>query len=358
MLRRTTYHYRRRIPLSLTPFINTKFYFRSLSKDLKLALSISSKIDGIFDDLLVMVKLGIKPDISKLGIKILEPYPTDSFLKMVDRSDNAQKTTQMHIELLLQLLPKDISLISQSKVDMIIDDIKHLPKRNIQKYKSKQVSELLKMDIPSDHHLGSRGVNGYLKTLKSFFDFCYKREYISRQFDIPLMKSQINSRDERQSLSKNTIIELINNSRSDELSSAYTILYLSGMRLSEAYKCKITMIDGVRCFDLTDRSIKLKTKSSYRLIPVHESIIAPESQLDDMRTLKPDYIVKQCTKNLQNGTLYSLRHSFATDLASNGVEPHIISELMGHKHETITLGRYVKGFPVSMVKDAIDNLEL
>lgn len=76
--------------------------------------------------------------------------------------------------------------------------------------------------------------------------------------------------------------------------------------------------------------------------------------MEDYKTMSSQYINRQF--KVSKGTLYSLRHSFATILASKGVEPHIISELLGHSHGGMTLLRYVKGFPVQMLKDAVDTL--
>ena len=92
------------------------------------------------------------------------------------------------------------------------------------------------------------------------------------------------------------------------------------------------------------------------MIPVHHSMSEPEKILEDYKSMHPRMISRGF--KAEEGTLYSLRHSFATELASKGVEPHIISELLGHSHKGMTLGRYVKGFPVEQLKEAIDKLEI
>ncbi|KYJ87537.1 hypothetical protein AS592_10550 [Sulfurovum riftiae] len=358
-IRGTTYHYRRRIPLELQQYTHTLYFAKALSKNKDMAMMLARNIDSIFDELLMTKRMGKEPDIGKLGIDQEKSVSEiKSYLTVTERSDDAQKTVTMHMELLSILLPEDLSGLTQETLDKSITILKKLPKRNIQKYKRFPIKELINMDIPKKDKLAPRGVNAYLKTLKSFLNFCYKRNYIEKQFDIPLIKSEIASRAERTALNINTIIKLINGAKTSELKSAYTLLYLTGMRLSEVFKCKVSMIDGVKCFDLTDTTIKLKTKNSYRLIPVHRSITEPEDLLTNIRSLHPEYIAKQCSKTLKSGTLYSLRHSFATDLASCGVAPHLISELMGHKQETMTLSRYIKGFPIEKLKQAIDTLTI
>ena len=332
------------------------YYFRSLSKDLKLAKILAYKINIIFDELLTMIKLGLEPTTKKLGIsKHTEKSPYKTFIEL-DRSEDANKTIFMYMKVLSVLLPKDISTLTYSSIDTIMGTIKNLPRRSMKNYKKLPIQKLIQMDIPESDRLSERGINGYLKTLKSYLNFCYKRNYIDKQFDINLVKKSNGARDERKALDINAIQKLVEGSSTAKLQSAYTLLYLTGLRVSEAYKCNVTTVNGVRCFDLTDRTIQLKTNSSHRLIPVHKSIKNPEKLLEDVRSMTSDYIARHCKKNLQEGTLYSLRHSFATHLASSSVEPHIISELMGHTHKTMTLSRYVKGFPIQTLKDAIDTL--
>ena len=357
-LRGNTYHYRRRVPHQLKNYIKMTYYFRTLSKDLKLAEILTSNFNAIFDELLASSLLGFKPDISKLGINTIsnEASASKIFLTTIERSEEALKTTTMHMQILIYLLPKDVSDTTANDIDNITSILRKLPKRNIQKYKQLSIKEVTKINVPHEDKLAPRGVNAYLKTLKSFLYFCYKRNYIEKQFDVALVKSDVGSRSERTALDINVVKKLIISAKTVELQSAYRLLYLTGMRVSEAYKCKITVVDDVECFDLRDTNTKLKTKNSYRLIPVHESITDAEVMLQHLRSLNLEYIGKQCSSTLDNGTLYSLRHSFATHLASQGVEPYLISELMGHKQETITLSRYVKGFPIAVLKQAVDSL--
>ncbi len=356
-IRGTTYHYRRRVPLELQQYTHTLHFAKALSKNKDMAMMLARNIDSTFDELLMTIRMGREPSISKLGIKQARSVSEiKSYLTVIERSDDAQKTIAMHMKLLSALLPKDISNLTQETIDKIISIIKNLPKRNIQKYKQIPIKELIKINIPKEDKLAARGINAYIKTLKSYLNFCYKRNHIQIQFDIPLSKNNIGSRSERKSLELFTIQKLISGAKNEALRSAYTLLYFTGMRLSEVYKCKVTMVDSIKCFDLTDTNIKLKTKSSYRIIPVHKSIENAQLLLDKIRSMQPEHISKSCKKSLKEGTLYSLRHSFATHLAANKVEPYIISELMGHKHETMTLNRYVKGLPVEILNNALNTL--
>ena len=357
ILRSNTYHYRRRIPSALQSYIHLKYFYKTLSTNIKTARYLGLKYDVLFEELVSMHRLGLKPNINKLGLQTTktEISAYESYLAL-ERSEASQKVTSMHMFILCKFLPAEITTVTYSDIDKVTTSLKQLPKRNIQKYKKIPVKHFIKMEIPTKDKLSVRGVNAYLKTLKSFLSFCHKRNYLSTLYEVKLQKSTVCIRDERKSLSTDTILTLINSAKTTELQLAYQLLYLTGMRLSEAYKCKISEVDGVKCFDLRDRENQLKTQSSYRLIPVHKSIDEPERLLQALSQIKYDFIIKRCSKDLVDGTLYSLRHSFATHLASNDVEPHIISELMGHAHKTMPLSRYVKGFPIRVLKAAIDKL--
>ena len=357
ILRGNTYHYRRRIPSSLQSYIHIKYFYKTLSADSRTAKHLGLKYDLLFEELVSMHRLGLEPSIDKLGLQTnkTEVSAYESYLSQ-ERSDASQKVTSMHMFILCKFLPADITTVTYSDIDKVTTSLNKLPKRNIQKYKEIPVRQFIKMKIPINDKLSVRGVNAYLKTLKSFLTFCHKRNYLNILYEVKLLKSTTNMRNERKSLSIDTVSTLINNAKTTELQLAYQLLYLTGMRLSEAYKCNITKVDGIKCFDLRDKTIQLKTQSSYRLIPVHKSIDEPEQLLQALSQIKYDYIIKQCSKDLEDGTLYSLRHSFATHLASHNVEPHIISELMGHAHKTMTLSRYVKSFPIKVLKNAVDLL--
>ena len=64
---------------------------------------------------------------------------------------------------------------------------------------------------------------------------------------------------------------------------------------------------------------------------------------------------KHITKDKRK-TFHSLRHCVADKLQKAEVEPAIISEIMGHTHETMTLKRYAKGYGIRSKYNAISLL--
>jgi integrase len=256
------------------------------------------------------------------------------------------------------MLPDDLNKLNMRILDGIKDKLQKLPKMNIQKYKVMPIIELLKVDIPSESRQSINTVNDYIKMLNALLKFAYEREAINRQYTVSLIKKTTSSREERHALDTNDL-HLLMNSSNEKLRPMYKLLYYSGMRLSEIYKCNITNVDGIKCFDLTDSNTILKTKSSYRLIPVHECIKDNvDALLELAQSIRAGYASKTTSKifNTKGKTLYSIRHSFATEMASKGVEAVVMSELLGHAHKDMTMGRYVKGFPVQILKQAVDVL--
>ncbi len=357
-IRSITWYYRRRIPLSISHLCDVKFIYRPLSTDRKLASKLAIRYDNIFT--MIDMGLKLKQDISglieELNFKpIVKTEIYEQFISYKDISDNRKTKIQRVLSVLRVLLPNDISKLNMSILDIIKQQLSILPKRNIQKYKIKSIKELLKMKIPVDERQSTETLNDYLKILNALVKFGYERDLILKPYAVSMAKKITNNRDERISLPVDTIREAIYGAKTRELASSFTLLYLTGLRPSEVFKYQITMVDGVKCFDLTDRAIQLKTKSSYRLIPVHSSVNNPEQLLEDYKTMSAQYINRQF--KVEKGTLYSLRHSFATHLAAKGVEPYLISELLGHSHNDMTLGRYVKGFPTKLLSESINQLD-
>ena len=360
--RNNTYYYRRRIPLAIVSLCDSKYIHRPLSSDRVLAKQLAIRYNNIFNMIDIGLKLG--HDVSNLVAELnfrsgekIDIY--EQYMKHKDVSANRMAKIKRHLSVLKVLLPNDLSKLNMSLLDSIKGKLTKLPKMNIQKYRVKSITELLKLHIPTEDKQSIETVNGYIKLLNALLKFAYEREAVSRQFSVTLVKRLGSSRDERQALNIEEIQKLMYDSGNQKLIPLYKILYYSGMRLSEVYKCKLIVVDGIKCFDLTDVASELKTKSSYRLIPVHDSLDDVELLLEQARAVRDGYATRKTSElfKTKGKSLYSLRHSFATQLASEGIETTIISELLGHAHNSMTLGRYVKGFPTRILSESINKLD-
>ena len=129
--------------------------------------------------------------------------------------------------------------------------------------------------------------------------------------------------------------------------------------------------NGVWCFDIhPSAETSVKTKSSIRLVPIHSYLIkagfikyCEEIRKEGHAQLFPvlkqsangygSAISKWFNKKLREKgiadkkkVLHSTRHTFITKLKQLDIQDHLISELVGHTAESITVGRYGKKLDV------------
>jgi len=335
---------------------------RPLSKDITLAKQLAERYNNIFN--MIDIGLKLKHDVSKLIEELDFQAKTcidiyEQYIKHKDVSATRMVKIRWQISVLKVLMPNDLKKLKMGILDGIRSKLMTLPKMNIQKYRVMTIAEVIKADVPLEDRQSIDTVNGYIKILNALLKFAYEREVVGRQFSVSLVKRITSARDERHALNADDLHKLMTMGNVKSLP-IYKILYYSGMRLSEVYKCQINIVEGIKCFDLTDKTKQLKTKSSYRLIPVHNDIVEEVEVLwKQSQEVRAEYAGKQASKlfGTKGKTLYSLRHTFATELLNgNTGGAAIVSELLGHTHNDVTMGRYVKGFSVSTLKQAVDVL--
>jgi len=341
---------------------------RHLVGDLDSSQLLASRYDMLFSKLKVYIKL--KLDVTSIieelnpseDTPLDPPEPVDVYAEFLNSKQNVALSTyneyKQQLEIFKVLLPSDFKTLSYRHLDSMKQTLSHLPKRNIQKYRNMPIKEVVEVETTESERISAKSQNEYLKTLRALLKFSKERNHISETFTIELVKNKTTARNQRQTLNQQDK-ELLFNHNNQRMADMAKILYYSGLRLSEVYKIKLDRVDGVLCFDLTDPDIELKTQSSYRVVPVHKDIEDDVYQLlSSAISIRGNRYTRMASETLhhKNKTLYSLRHTFATELASKGIEINIISELLGHTHGGMTLSRYVKGFPVQMLKDAVDTL--
>lgn len=163
------------------------------------------------------------------------------------------------------------------------------------------------------------------------------------------------------------------------------LLLHSGARNEEAAQLRVAdveEVEGVPCLRLRDdgEDQQLKTATSRRTVPLHP-VLLELGFLDYVERIRRGRH-ERLFPNLRKGsngfhdaasrrfnrrlrrlgidgrkTLYSMRHTFATRLWDAGVPPDTISELMGHSHPTMTLGRYAKGQSPRTLLEAVSRLD-
>ena len=258
------------------------------------------------------------------------------------------------------------------------------------KYRDLQYHELVKMDV--DDTISTTTLNKHLTWLSSFYEWSMNHGYSNiNPFKGMKLKKEVSPRDERDRFSE---LELKKIFRKEnyihftkieegryELYWCPLISCFSGMRMGEItqlYFEDITEIKGNNrknrwCIDIIDKRTDqhLKTKSSRRMIPIHDTLL-DLGFIDFIKLLKkkdpnrervfqelkykggnynqnlsrwfntrylPSLGLKTNKKNF-----HSYRHTVSDHLKQKGIEPHFINELLGHSSGNIDLDRYGKGY--------------
>ena len=238
-----------------------------------------------------------------------------------------------------------------------------LPKKNIQKYKVLATEDMIKLDVPIVERISAPTVNRYLQRFRAFLTYANKRGIIQMNYAtaVPILPTP-DARGQRLPLTPDEYKQLLEMLPHDKRFLVQVLAY-TGMRLSELYKCKLRTIEGQLVFDLTDRRLRLKTNSSYRVIPLHTELLDWEVLEEYKKAITPNNlsvtvskILKQIASEPSKKSLYSLRHTFATTLIQRGADTNMVSELLGHSHKGMTLSRYAKGYSIGQLQAIIQLL--
>lgn len=209
-------------------------------------------------------------------------------------------------------------------------------------------------------------VNQHHATLKLVFTKIYK---IPFGFDIPYAK-----RDKKLPvvLSRQEIKKILNQLTNPKHRLMLSIVYASGLRVSEVVSIKVKDIDLENKTLLIQRS---KGKKD-RITILPENLILPLKSIINA-SVPEDYLFpsnrggKLTSRSIQKifhkavtksgikktATCHSLRHSFATHLLENGVDIRYIQELLGHLNlKTTQIYTKVAKHNLTKIKSPLDQL--
>lgn len=389
--------YKKRVPAILVEVIGKKEIYRSCSSELE-----AKAIDDAVIQAVATMKSNLPDDAKKMIVlelmiahNIIQAPTVTQMEQRLDAYQGAvvvylQSVTQCvpleyesKVYVLQKLLPSILKFIlkeTNPKLTAITPSVLHrvgkiislMPNRNISKYRSMNIDELVvavateKIVIDKSELISTSTTNKHIKRIKSFALYGTKTGLYNVSLTLTTVKvvGSRGQRDERDNLKADEIEKLLHNS-DGYVNLLIRISYLTGMRLSELSKCNIGVVDGVLCFDLKNIKSKLKTQSSYRVVPVHSSLLP---FMDDFKELiqqgadmkhlarRVKKVIDAVLVDTEKKSLYSLRHSFATELIHRGADSGVVSELLGHSHTSMTLQRYAKGFSIDRLKEVIELL--
>ena len=272
--------------------------------------------------------------------------------------------------------------------------IRKIPRNRKKKpeYRNKDFHELVGMNVKDT--ISTTTVNKHLGYCSSFFDWSINHGYSDiNPFKGMKLKRTVRPRDERDRFNESDLKQIFgkgNYIHFTEIEKGRYELYwtpligvFSGLRLGEItslYLDNIREIGGNHrnkkwCFDIVeepDRPDKhLKTKSSRRIVPIHDTLLnlgliefiellrkkdpMRERLFQELKISEGSYIKNVSTFfnkrylpslgiKTDKKNFHSFRHTVSDHLKQKGIEPHFINELLGHSSGNIDLDRYGKGY--------------
>lgn len=273
--------------------------------------------------------------------------------------------------------------IIQKTIDSQISKIK-----NLRKWLEEKNAELNFDSIEvylNSLNLSQKTKKQYIFSFNSFFKWAKKYDKAIREkykdlanpFENHDLREKLSSEKvERQALSPSDIKLLYEKAEHADLKNLIKIGAYTGMRIEELYKLKVTDIEidnGISILNIS----KAKTKAGRRKIPIHSKIL--ELIESYKKESKDDFLFYSAGGNKYNNrsdamskrfgrhktalgfgadfVFHSLRKSTITELHQKGVEPLLITSLVGHKTNTITFDIYSAGPSTKQKKKAIEALD-
>lgn len=301
---------------------------------------------------------------------------------------------------------KPIAELTKEDAREVRSVLLRLPKNRRRNPKTANLKLRDALEVPGVETIASRTMNGYIGNLSTFFGWAVDQGYAERNvFDgmrVQTRKAAKNNRAAFTTEQAEVIVSRLTTHlfpvRVKDTHKWVTLIgAYTGMRLNEIAQLCVADVkceDEIRYFNVTADSDpalsgevargvrkRLKNQASERKVPVSDRLIElgfleflqsrsgpsvrlfPDLSYCPMngygrnagRWFKQEYLPKL---GIESPALvfHSLRHTVVTELGRQGVEPALISALVGHAHAGITMGVYFKGHTLVQLKSAIDKL--
>ncbi|MGR5435241.1 DUF6538 domain-containing protein [Vibrio owensii] len=420
--RNDVYYYQRRIPTHLIDHygglqsIKFSLKTRSLRQATVLARQHSANYDKEFYQIdLAMINKELEtqqlPSSNKIitnqqdtphGIPLEAPVSDSKLSNCIDlylstkKLDNVSEKTlgryTARLQLLLKILKdKDINSYTRDDALSLKRVIVKLPPNinTTAKYKGKSIDEIIAYN---DKPIGVHTINDTFKVISGFFDWLVLNEKaVKNPFTKLQVKKTVQASEERKAFTHSDLSKIFKVKAIDKTSKDawhYWLPYLglyTGARINELcqlYTDNVKKVDGIWCLDINaDKpDQKLKSKSSWRVIPLHKKIIElgfieyvqglPKGLVfPTLKYLPSDGYGKYPSKwfSIQRDkaltkeerdkkTFHSFRHTVANEFKQMGIEYSPASYILGHANESMTYGRYGKDYSPSILKPIVDSL--
>lgn len=273
--------------------------------------------------------------------------------------------------------------------DFLRDIVQNMPRLNRKPYSAmtweQRYEAVVEGIVEEDEMASGKTVEEYFKTLMSFFKYATDQRLLEES---PLKNMRLSFRSKRVTrgrFSKKQVSDVLNyvagqtdhNRKWPLILMAYT-----GMRNGEVMQLrkediKVCADTKINYFLITDKAGAAKSDDSIRRIPIHSQIIQhgfldfvsskEEEKLFEKdskyltrfysNTLKPKLNLPDETEENKPLSLYSLRHSFITELANNEINHTTIQQIAGHsKLKDVTTTHYIGDLDVNTLSNAVEKV--
>jgi integrase len=237
----------------------------------------------------------------------------------------------------------------------------------------------------NDDRLSPKSQNDYFTHIKSLWKWSVENDYVDKSPAVVLKDvAETAAWDQRPAFADAQLtayFQELQASATDDPAMLWVprLMLYAGLRTEEAAKLTasdVREVEGVVCIDVNAREGHLKTQNAPRLVPVHSAIrkellayaaSRPEGNLwglvmnargiFSLSKRLNDALDRACPEDDRLVT-YSLRHTFATRLKYADVSDPVLDELLGHKVEQLSTGRYGKRYPVEKLQEAVERLRI
>ncbi|WP_300458867.1 site-specific integrase [Desulfobacula sp.] len=290
----------------------------------------------------------------------------------------------------------NLSDIDYDKTREVFDKLKKIPanRNKVKVYKNKTIAELLDMDLPPEDCMSLTTVNNAMQCVSIFFIWAVKREYMSQNFAAGIKAKTKEKPDELKDAFSDAEVKSVFKGLEiykQKLKQIHRwwipfIGLYSGARLEEISQLHISDIrqeNDLWIIDINDKEDKrVKTKSSKRLVPIHDQLIkngfidyfeqtksaGHERLFPDLKPLQKKYghsiskwfgtyLKKQGIKTADKKlSFHSFRHTFVTKAKRSELPESYIQQIVGHANDSMTYGVYGKTYEIPELKGIIDKI--
>lgn len=241
--------------------------------------------------------------------------------------------------------------------------------------------------------LSHKSLKDYLAANRQFYNWCVAKELmVSNPFMVVKLPKKTNTSPQRRRWKATELKKLFSSqayrAQGEQFDWITKLQMHQGCRPSEACQLRVGDIrqGATPCIHFSEAGEQqhLKNATSNRVIPIHKALLHSgfldyvakrkkqgATQLFDLTPRGDDLdwskdyrdafgdVLDACHfKAGQRPTAYSFRHTVVDELQKAGIDEHVVAQIVGHKHNTMTYGHYAKPLSPEELVDAVNSFTL